>query len=481
MRDGLNATGRNIIFSFEPHNTIPTTWQPYVGNAWRTGHDIGAHYESMFSDLTINNAWANVGGPGSWNDGDMLEVGNHGLSVPEARSHFALWCLVKSPLLIGCDLTKIAPPYLQILLNKELIAISQDPLGKQGKLVAASKSATTGYTLPKLTKEQRSRLPPAVGAARRPGRGQGANRSMYDAFQMITDCAYVPGTIEPVQQWSLNANSTITTTQTGGGCLAVSNASAAAGMEQTAVVLQKCDGSVTQQWSGFAAVQKTVAGIVSAIKPSSTKEAPPTPMCLATDGASLFVEPCLVEPDRCNGCRCTSSVRVQQLWYAAHSGQVISSYTNTKIPPLTATAKGVEVGGLCDAAVVPGHEEEEEDTDPFPIINPPKCIATQANANPPQPPQPPPDVSAELPLQVWAGELSGGRFAVILVNADAAPATIDAHFSDIGQCTRTCTCTPAPRTHIPHCACGDTSGYAQFRHHTGEPAAHRPCSPLEPS
>jgi alpha-galactosidase len=74
MRDGLNATGRPIVFSFEPHNTIPTTWQPYIGNAWRTGHDIGDHYESMFSDLTINNAWTNVGGRGAWNDADMLEA-----------------------------------------------------------------------------------------------------------------------------------------------------------------------------------------------------------------------------------------------------------------------------------------------------------------------------------------------------------------------------------------------------------------------
>ena len=59
----------------------------------------------------------------------MLEVGNPGLSVPEARTHFALWCLVKSPLLIGADLSKIAPPYLEILKNKHLIAINQSPDG----------------------------------------------------------------------------------------------------------------------------------------------------------------------------------------------------------------------------------------------------------------------------------------------------------------------------------------------------------------
>ena len=60
----------------------------------------------------------------------MLEVGNPGLSVPEARTHFALWCLVKSPLLIGADLSKITPPYLEILKNKHLIAINQSPDGR---------------------------------------------------------------------------------------------------------------------------------------------------------------------------------------------------------------------------------------------------------------------------------------------------------------------------------------------------------------
>ena len=83
MRDALNATGRRIFYSYEPHVTVPISWPPSVGNAWRSGHDIGSSYESMFSDLTINNAWASVTAPGAWSDADMLEV-------PPARVELAI-------------------------------------------------------------------------------------------------------------------------------------------------------------------------------------------------------------------------------------------------------------------------------------------------------------------------------------------------------------------------------------------------------
>jgi len=74
-------------------------------------------------------------GPGAWNDADMLEVGNGGMSFGEYQSHFALWALLKSPLLIGCDLHKLSSETLYILGAKEVIAVNQDPLGVQGDLV----------------------------------------------------------------------------------------------------------------------------------------------------------------------------------------------------------------------------------------------------------------------------------------------------------------------------------------------------------
>lgn len=67
--------------------------------------------------------------PGAWNDPDMLEIGNGGLSHDEEKTHFALWALVKSPLIIGCDLVNIKKESLDILTNKNLIDVNQDPLG----------------------------------------------------------------------------------------------------------------------------------------------------------------------------------------------------------------------------------------------------------------------------------------------------------------------------------------------------------------
>ena len=144
MRDGLNRTGKPIVFSYEPHLTKPIEWTQHVGNLWRTGHDIGSNFNSMFSELVIGNSWASLGGPGNWNDDDMLEVGNKGLSISEQRTHFALWCLVKSPLLIGSDVRSIAADSLALLKNKELIAINQDKLGVQAALTAVYDQAGGG-------------------------------------------------------------------------------------------------------------------------------------------------------------------------------------------------------------------------------------------------------------------------------------------------------------------------------------------------
>ena len=68
-------------------------------------YQIRASYDRLLGELELVNNWAHATGPGAWGDADIMEVGNKGLSVPEARSHFALWCLIKSPLLIGCDVT----------------------------------------------------------------------------------------------------------------------------------------------------------------------------------------------------------------------------------------------------------------------------------------------------------------------------------------------------------------------------------------
>jgi alpha-galactosidase len=74
-------------------------------------------------------------GPGHWNDPDMLEVGNGGMTDTEYRSHFSFWALLAAPLIAGNDLRDMKPEIHDILTNKEVIAIDQDPLGRQGRRV----------------------------------------------------------------------------------------------------------------------------------------------------------------------------------------------------------------------------------------------------------------------------------------------------------------------------------------------------------
>jgi len=136
MRDALNKTGRPILFSMcEWGVNSPWEWAEDVGNSWRTDNDIGDYFESLIRVLDNQIGLSFAAGPGAWNDPDMLEVGNGGMSFVDYRSHFALWCLLKSPLLIGCDISTIDKQSLQILSSKEVIAVSQDSLGVQGDLV----------------------------------------------------------------------------------------------------------------------------------------------------------------------------------------------------------------------------------------------------------------------------------------------------------------------------------------------------------
>ncbi|KAL3931877.1 MAG: hypothetical protein SGARI_004101 [Bacillariaceae sp.] len=133
MHDALNATGHPIFFSMcEWGVEDPATWSMPIGNSWRTTGDIGPSWKSVTGILDQNDKWHEYAGVGGWNDPDMLEVGNGDLTIAEQRAHFTLWCLIKSPLLLGNDLRNIPHEVLQLITNKEVIALNQDPLGKQG-------------------------------------------------------------------------------------------------------------------------------------------------------------------------------------------------------------------------------------------------------------------------------------------------------------------------------------------------------------
>jgi alpha-galactosidase len=134
MRDALKKTGRPIVLSIcEWGENKPWEWGADVGHLWRTTGDINDTWAKTVEILKKNVPLAQFAKPGAWNDPDMLEVGNGGMTDTEYHSHFSLWSMMAAPLLIGADLRKISPASLDILKNKEIIAIDQDPRGVQAR------------------------------------------------------------------------------------------------------------------------------------------------------------------------------------------------------------------------------------------------------------------------------------------------------------------------------------------------------------
>ncbi|GAP73449.1 alpha-galactosidase [Candidatus Symbiothrix dinenymphae] len=146
MRDALYAAGRPMIFSIcEWGKTQPWKWGAAVGHLWRTTGDIGPHFDDFerrpnkwnpmsvleILDKHSQDELRRAAGPGHWNDMDMMEVGN-GMSFYEDQTHFALWAILCSPLILGNDIRKMDKQTLDLITNKELIAINQDALSIQG-------------------------------------------------------------------------------------------------------------------------------------------------------------------------------------------------------------------------------------------------------------------------------------------------------------------------------------------------------------
>ncbi|WP_422350944.1 glycoside hydrolase family 27 protein [Flagellimonas sp.] len=143
MRDALAKAGRPILFSIcEWGNNQPWEWAENVGHMWRVSGDITNCWDcevdhggwSSWGVWKIINMRENIryaAGPDHWNDLDMMEVGN-GMAVAEDRSHFAMWCIMASPLILGNDLRIANTKTIETLTNSEVIAVSQDPLGIQG-------------------------------------------------------------------------------------------------------------------------------------------------------------------------------------------------------------------------------------------------------------------------------------------------------------------------------------------------------------
>nr|WP_158786670.1 glycoside hydrolase family 27 protein [Granulicella sp. L46] len=144
MHEALVAAGRPIVFSICEWGTAkPYLWGNQVGgNLWRTTGDIADKFQGKddyrfgMIDIVDQNAdLYSYAGPGHWNDPDMLQIGNGGMSPVEYHTHFSLWAMMAAPLIAGNDLSSMSDDTKAILLNKEVIAIDQDPLGEAGRRV----------------------------------------------------------------------------------------------------------------------------------------------------------------------------------------------------------------------------------------------------------------------------------------------------------------------------------------------------------
>nr|CAB3264191.1 alpha-N-acetylgalactosaminidase-like [Phallusia mammillata] len=144
MSEALNKTGRPMVYS--------CSWPAYEGglppkvnytelgeicNLWRNYGDIQDSWDDIVNIIewwaTNQNVLVPAAGPGKWNDPDMLIVGDYSLSVDQSMAQFGMWAILAAPLFMSNDLRDIKPEFVQILQNKEVIAVSQDPMGIQGK------------------------------------------------------------------------------------------------------------------------------------------------------------------------------------------------------------------------------------------------------------------------------------------------------------------------------------------------------------
>lgn len=145
MSEALKTAGRPIVFSMCEWGTNKAhEWASEIAHSWRTTGDIGAQFAGEFKVnevgwrpltvlqcMDINAELRKYAGPGHWNDPDMLEVGN-GLTDAENRAHFTMWCMMASPLILGNDITNMPKEVYDVITNRDVIAINQDPLGVQG-------------------------------------------------------------------------------------------------------------------------------------------------------------------------------------------------------------------------------------------------------------------------------------------------------------------------------------------------------------
>ncbi|CAG8460822.1 3105_t:CDS:10 [Dentiscutata heterogama] len=130
LKDATKGTDKTIFYSIcEWGQSNPWLWGPDVGNSWRTSVDINGFWTSILSIIDSQVRLTQYGGPGGWNDPDMLAVGFDVIPPIEQITHYAFWAAMKAPLILGCDLNKVNDASKALILNKDIISVNQDPLG----------------------------------------------------------------------------------------------------------------------------------------------------------------------------------------------------------------------------------------------------------------------------------------------------------------------------------------------------------------
>ncbi|WAL70198.1 RICIN domain-containing protein [Kitasatospora sp. YST-16] len=274
MRDALAATGRPILFSLCNWGEDSVwTWGAGVGNSWRTTGDINASYSSMLSIFHSNVKLAAYAGPGHWNDPDMLEVGNGPLTDTESRSEFTLWAEMAAPLIAGTNIASASANTLSTLTNARVIAVDQDPLGKQGTLVSSvggldvlAKPLANGDVSVVLFNETGSTATISTSAAAI-GKTGAASYGLTDLWSGATSTttgtisAAVPAhgtTVFRVSGGTSGGAATSGPVRAVGAnkCLDVPNSTTTAG---TQVQIWDCNNQANQQWTHTASNQLTVS------------------------------------------------------------------------------------------------------------------------------------------------------------------------------------------------------------------------------
>jgi alpha-galactosidase len=139
MGQELRRTGRPILYAISEYGEAqPWTWGRGIAHQWRTTQDIMPTWGSITAIIDSQAELAPYAGPGGWNDPDMLQFGNGDLTLEQNRSHFAMWCMLAAPLFLGTDIRRLSQPEVDILTDRELLAIGQDPLGRQATRVSAT-------------------------------------------------------------------------------------------------------------------------------------------------------------------------------------------------------------------------------------------------------------------------------------------------------------------------------------------------------